>query len=210
MDPASQRQNLVAFYFGPSVATGDVNSAAVINSVANRAYQDLQRTLRRFGSHPHKETLKKQTRDSIAKFVTDLDSCDSQEDFDEHHYQWCERTCKAFEKFSHEGFVFHYGQAQKWLNMTLKYLAVLDHPLVQRVYTYLHIPVDINIFREAARFGVDRPQAAWSTLDREEYGSYQKKLRDMVTTTEYSCPMDWESDVWVTRPATSTSSSQKA
>lgn len=40
--------------------------------------------------------------------------------------------------------------------MTLKYLAVLDHPDVQRVYPYLHVPLDLYVYNEASREGIKR------------------------------------------------------
>lgn len=205
MDAATQRRSLIAFYFGTKVATSDVTSDEVIDSVARRSYADLQRTIHGFSTHPAKAKIKDYTHATLRTFVANLDTCNSQEEFDKRHDQWCTSICEHFGQFSHpdRDIMFHYGQAQKWLNMTLKYLAVLDHPQVQRVYTYLHVPVDKYVYHEAAAAGIKRPPwpHAWSKLDREKYLNYQHSLREMVASTPYSCPLDWESDVWVTRVA---------
>lgn len=203
MDAATQRRSLIAFYFGTKVASGDVTSDEVIDGVARRAYADLRRTIHGFGTHPAKAEIKDYIHATLRMFIADLETCNSQEEFDERHDQWCTSACERFKQYSHPGrdFNFHYGQAQKWLNMTLKYLAVLDHPQVQRAYTFLHVPVDKYVYDEAGTAGVKRPSRpyAWSRLDREKYLNYQHRLRKMVDSTPYSCPLDWEADVWVTR-----------
>lgn len=202
MDTTTQRRSLIAFYFGTKVATADVTSEQAIIGTSRRAYADLQRTLRGIDTHPDRDILKQKTHESITTFVDDLASIDSQEEFDRAHKQWCENTVAEFEQRVHPtrpGFKFHYGQAQKWLNMTLKYLAVLDHPDAQRVYPYLHVPLDLYVYNEASREGIKR-LTAWSTLGPEKYIAYQESLREMVKAKgKYSCPLDWEADVWVTR-----------
>ncbi|WP_165164711.1 hypothetical protein [Corynebacterium qintianiae] len=202
MDASTQRRSLIAFYFGTKVATADVTSAEVVSGASRKAYADLQRTLRGFGTHPARKGLKEGTQSSIWVFVDALDLVDTQEEFDQAHKEWCLKTCAEFEKHLHsnrDDFEFHYGQAQKWLNMTLKYLAVLDHPGVQRVYPFLHVPVDRYVYSAAAQEGVKIP-GVWSTLDCEEYIAYQEDVRNMVKTAgKFSCPLDWEANVWVIR-----------
>ena len=58
MDAATQRRNLIAFYFGTEVAVGDIASNRVVDKVARRAYADLRRAIHRFGTHPAKDTIK--------------------------------------------------------------------------------------------------------------------------------------------------------
>jgi len=48
--------------------------------------------------------------------------------------------------------------------MTLKYLAVLNHPEVQRAYGFLHVSVDKCVYNEAATAGVKRPPYAQRVL----------------------------------------------
>ena len=202
MDAATQRRNLIAFHFGTKVATADDTSEQAILGASGKAYADLQRTLQGMGTHPDRDILKQKTHESITAFVDDLATINSQEEFDQAHKRWCEKTVAEFEQYAHPtrtGFKFHYGQAQKWLNMTLKYLAVLDHPDVQRVYPYLHVPLDQYVYNEASREGIKR-LTAWSRLGPEKYITYQESPREMVKAKgKYSCPLDWEADVWVTR-----------
>ena len=211
MDQKTQRQSLIAFYFGPKVATSDPNSPEAIKLVAQRAYRDLNRTLTGFGTHPNREVLHQGVLDSINDFVQELKSVKSQGSFDKRHRAWCEDTCQTFasDKHPERVFNFHPGQAQKWLNMTLKYLAVLDHPQVQRVYEYLHVPIDKFVYEAASNEGIKRPlpdpesstrSTAWSRLTYKQYWDYQQELRKFVSSSKkYATPLDWEADVWTSR-----------
>ena len=153
MDTTMQRRSLIAFYFGTTVATADVTSEEAIDGAARRAYPDLRRTLWGFGNHPERNVLVDWTLSSPNDFVNSLAVVTSQEDFDSKHEEWCTTTFEQFTEYEHptRDFTFQYGQAQKWLNMTLKYLAVLNHPEVQRIYRYLHVPVDHYVIETAAK-----------------------------------------------------------
>lgn len=211
MQPAVQRKSLIAFYFGSTVATTDPNNKDAIEDVAQRAYRDLNRTLTGFGSHKNRKTLRETVLTSLFDFVQALGDVQTQGDFDERHQAWCEKTCLLFEEDppTQRPFTFHYGQAQKWINMTMKYLAVLDHPEVQRVYEYLHVPIDFYVYKEASDIGVERPlpdpesksrSTAWSRLSGKQYRNYQFQLRDKLNSlSEYPYPLDWEADIWSSR-----------
>ena len=79
MDAATQRRNLIAFYFGTEVAVGDIASNRVVDKVARHAYANLRRTIHRFGTHPAKHTIKDYIHASLRTFVAKLATCDSQE-----------------------------------------------------------------------------------------------------------------------------------
>lgn len=86
--------------------------------------------------------------------------------------------------------------------MTLKYLAVLDHDPVARVYEFMHIPVDNVIYEQAEYIKAKRTtRTAWSRLNREEYREYQSELKEKIKSSrgENCIPMDWETEVWINR-----------
>lgn len=217
MDEKLRLDSLTAFYFGAHVAA-EPTSPAAITSISKRAYRDLSRTLHGISTHLNKGTLLDDTHASLREFVTDLethplpeqDAEATQQDFDDRHDRWCLGREKFFQAHphSHKGkeFVFTYGQAQKWLNMALKYLAVLDHPAVTCVYPYLHVPIDSIVYEEAAHsttgLSVPRPSggASWSRLNREQYRAYQGHLRACIADqTDHRAPLDWEATVWNVR-----------
>lgn len=210
MDVQGRLASLVAFYFGSRVAT-DLTSADSLTSISKRAYLDLSRTLHGIGTHPSKTTLLDDTHASLRTFVTDLEMVTTRAEFDDLHDTWCLERMEVFHSFPHthreKKFVFTYGQAQKWINMTCKYLAVLDHPTVARVYTYLHIPIDSIVYTEAehhlAGITVPRPpgNVPWSRLNRKQYREYQQHLQTAIATRYDGnlAPLDWESQAWIAR-----------
>lgn len=211
MDEKLRLASLTAFYFGTRVAA-DPTSPEAITNVSKRAYRDLSRTLHGIGTHPAKTTLLEAAHASLHAFVTDLEEVKTREEFDTLHDAWCEDRICFFREHLHpdrKAFVFTYGQAQKWINMTLKYLAVLGHPTVADVYPYLHVPIDSIIYAEAehpsAGITVPRPPGgtAWSRLTREQYRDYQQSLRTAIATHSDGllAPLDWEAQAWIARSA---------
>ena len=92
-----------------------------------------------------------------------------------------------------------YGQAQKWVNMTMKYLCVLYEgqcDWLNKIYSFLHIPIDSIILDKAKKefqneFSVNN--TPWSQLSREEYITIQNKLRAVIKDVTL---MDWEFTAW--------------
>lgn len=209
MNETLRLASLIAFYFGAHVAT-DLTSPEAIRTVSTRAYRDLSRTLHGIGTHPDKNTLLENTHLSLHQFVTELQTVVTQEEFDERHDAWCQERGRYFGAHPHrdrDTFTLTYGQAQKWINMTLKYLAVLDHPAVSDVYRFLHVPIDSIVYKEAAHpttgIGVPRPPGgiAWSRLNRDQYRDYQHNLRNNITDNSNGslAPLDWEAQAWIAR-----------
>lgn len=203
MNPERQRRSLIAFFVGSKAASLEKNDPELVIAAGRKAYGDLNRTLHGIRTHPKVSQLREATDRSIQNFIQDLSDVNTASGFDEKHHEWCLQTIKRFEQEPHpeRTMPLHYGQAQKWLNMALKYLAVFDHQPLKHVYKFLHIPVDNIIYEQASQLGVPRPSTRWSRLDSEQYREYQHKLRDRIKTTsqEYSAPLDWEADVWIKR-----------
>lgn len=101
---------------------------------------------------------------------------------------------------------FTYGQAQKWLNMTLKYMWLLDMLPEGLTKESLHIPIDSYIIdavkSNAIEYGLGiktGPSAAsWSKWD--DYGAYRdyqnaagKTIREKYGLS----PIEWEGKAWM-------------
>lgn len=208
MDQKLTHTNLVAFYFGSRVAV-DPTAAESLRSVSYRAYRDLSRTLHGIGSHPDKKVLLEDSHASLHTFLIDLTKITTEKEFNAHHEAWCENRIEFFTKHPHphrKEFALTYGQAQKWINMTMKYLAVIDHPAIAPVYSYLHVPIDSIIYEEASHpvtgIGVPRPSGnvAWSRLNKNQYQDYQQRLRNNIISNDSTvAPLDWETRTWVAR-----------
>lgn len=134
---------------------------------AYRAYRDLCRTLTFIKESTEKDRRKFREEMSglICKGIEEriLTNCS---DFDTAHENICEELIKKAERYGllkspkkkkeeepDKGIPpFTYGHAQKWLNMTIKYMWLLglwDEEL-QRIKDKLHIPVDRYILKAAS------------------------------------------------------------
>lgn len=101
--------------------------------------------------------------------------------------------------------VFYYGQAQKWLNMTIKYMRMFGcfSKLINDndFENELHVPVDTYIITKAKEeFGITRPRDPWSKWDDKEYKKFQGNLRDSIKkSSKEESPIEWEERVWIER-----------
>lgn len=177
---------LKAAYFGDF---SDCYKAA-----CNRAYRDMNRTIR-FGKLPDKDRkdLKKEVKKILEEKIKTLNEISNQEAFDDWHKKMCNQILEIYNK---KGITLTYGQAQKWINMTIKYLYVLEPETFDGVFDFLHIPIDkyvLNIVEEDLK--VDKIKGAWSKLnDYNEYLNYQKNIRNKIGE---SVPLRWEFENWL-------------
>lgn len=65
--------------------------------------------------------------------IPELVAVNDAEDFTKWHHSICEEIVARYEA---EGIEFYVGQAQKWVNMTLKYLYVLVPDVVESVLPF--------------------------------------------------------------------------
>lgn len=166
-----------------------------IEAASSRAYRDMARTIR-FDNLPDldRKKLRKDANDYFKAELQKLksNSITSQDDFNTWHFK-VSKTIKA--KYNKKGITLTYGQTQKWINMTIKYLYVLGENTFDDVFEFLHIPLDNYIF-DIARdsFNIKRPTDAWSRWDNyDKYLEYQKSLREKMVN---DMPLSWEFKNW--------------
>lgn len=155
-----------------------------VAEIVRLAYLDVNRTIHGIGAD-QRQCLK----ECAARFIRGIlsDPPRNQAEFDRHHQEACQQclTCS-----SAAGAVIHYGQAQKLLNMALKYLyneSLLDsNPSLPRlpkdVEDFFHIPIDNQILRYLQNdLGLSRPTPLpWSKWNRDQYAALQNDLRDRL------------------------------
>lgn len=207
---------LLYSYFGFELKDLDpAQEQAVIVKCAQRAYKDLCRTLKfqkldesiakKDIENIHKEfcsnICKKMERlISESLLLSDVDS------FDTRHEEACEAICQAVCK-SNIVEKFCYGQAQKWLNMTMKYMWLLGLRKEQfdRLISVIHVPVDRYIMKAASRAGISLlrkdgqskeyhadKSVSWSRWKYETYIKFQHDLRH-----RFPAPIIWEGPEWI-------------
>jgi hypothetical protein len=173
----------IRVYFG---ASEDLIGAAI-----DKAYLDFNRTQHGYAklktdlsSARLKEVLKNITSQAIAQDYSDQHAYDD----------WHELSCDYLKDQCYDltTYQMSYGQAQKWINMSLKYMFALGReriPGVTKNFQWFHIPID-NIIQKMLKNQITPFKIAWSRIeDYNEYLNYQKQFRALHPT---QIPLDVE------------------
>jgi len=129
--------------------------------------------------------------------IEKLTTIRSQETFDEWHRSTCVRLKHVYSDQNFSS--FYIGQAQKWVNMMLKYLFMFPEmsERLRDVYIYCHVPLDNIILRRLNSMGlrrIDLRKDVWSRIDDyEKYMIYQCDIREFFLG---SAPLAAEFDLW--------------
>jgi len=181
---------LIRLYFGES------NDS--LGSCVKRAYLDFNRTLHGISSHPDSKLLKNKASEILCSELIALretPAIKNQEHFDSWHERVCNLLCSSYAENSFDE--FRIGQAQKWLNMTFKYIFVFgeDHlPGFEKYYPYGHVPIDNIILDKLQQYRVPKLPCAWSRIDSyKEYMDFQNWIRN---TFPNSTPLAVEFHLW--------------
>lgn len=159
-------------------------------AASRRAYTDMCRTIRFNGKNG--DMLRKAVDALLEERIPELVAVNDAEDFTKWHHSICEKIVAMYEA---EGIEFYIGQAQKWVNMTLKYLYVLVPDVVEPFYRFSHIPLDNYIIDIAKKqYGIPPLPCAWSRIsDYQDYLDYEEMLMEVIDEV----PLDWEFAKWV-------------
>lgn len=193
----------------------------ILSKCANKAYMDLCRTIRfRTDDGAIKTEYKSKICDMLVQEYSVLcnavNACSDEEKqkiFDRKHNRICEEIIKTYSEISD----FTYSQAQKWLNMMLKYVLLIEENSALK--SYLHIPVDSYIMQAV---GSDNPKLKyclklecvpkkngtvgkysestskpWSKWNYEEYIAFQNAIRTAISESDYNSPIEWENQAWI-------------
>ena len=173
----------------------------VYKAAADRAYRDLCRTIK-FKDKDDKnknDQCRRSVNELIIEKIKNLPDA-NQEAYDEFHLGLCGQIIEEYRKSGVAELT--YGQAQKWVNMTMKYLCVLsngnftgNYEWLGKFYPYLHVPIDSIILTKAQdnKYLSCKSYSCWSKLDYKDYKEIQKILRKSINGKS---PMDWEFEVW--------------
>ena len=181
------RKSKISFEEKMSWWKGDLFVDDTVELAMSKAYRDLVRTIRGFASNPNHDLIIYHARQTLYLSVTKIlaTAINSQEEFDKLHQSACYELIDSFDDQD-----FTIGQAQKWINMTFKYLHLLDYEEVQNVYEYCHVPIDSYILN-ITNCILTQP---WSRLNSyREYIGYQKWFRE---TYPNDIPLDKEFYLW--------------
>lgn len=174
------------------IAFGDPQRRYV--TASKLAYHDLQRTLR-YGNKD--EAVRRKLRESVdVHLKKEIQWITSREEatlnvYDDWHKRLCDDLARIYRE---KDITFHLGQAQKWVNMAIKYLYAMQTSGIERYVAVLHVPIDNYIYQQAEEeLHVPRIDCCWSKIDSyEQYIDYQNAIRKAVETV----PLLWEFEAW--------------
>jgi hypothetical protein len=172
-------------YFGSGIEND------IILATIDRAYRDFNRTMHGIAKKNTDETYNR-LRYLMKEIVSDiLINIFNQDSFDIWHQESCEKLIKGFDEITN--YRLFYGQAQKWINMSLKYMfAIGDKKIngINKNYKFFHIPIDNIIQEKLILYKIDKIPIKWSRInDYSTYMEYQNKIRNVFFG---QIPMDVE------------------
>jgi len=152
---------LVRCYFG--------EGSDLLRLCIRRAYLDFNRTLHGFANHKAADHLRQSGNDCVFRLLTALrqKTIRSQDEFD----KWHEAACVQLQQQYRNGRFKHFsiGQAQKWLNMSMKYMFAIGErrlPGYAHLYRFVHIPIDNVFLKSAIPLGGPSLPVAWNVGNR--------------------------------------------
>lgn len=176
-------QDYIRFYKAVTFGNTDQPIVAAVKA----AYRDLCRTITGFSKHPDHSSIYKNAVKLLCDDISTLlkNNITTQQEFDMWHKNCCDKLLSVFATQP-----FHYGQAQKWINMSLKDLSMIDHSMVENHYRFFHVPID-NFIMNITEI---RLPAVWSRIaDYDEYMCFQKLFREKY----HGIPLDEEFHLWL-------------
>lgn len=191
----------------------------ILVKCAEKAYLDLCRTIK---FNTDNRDTRKSAKQKICEMLVheyDIlenavkDSDEKQNAFDREHKRICEEIINAYSEISE----FTYGQAQKWLNMMLKYVLMTAEDSALK--NYLHIPVDSYIMQAVGSDDTklkhclklecvpkkdgtvgkysESASKPWSKWNYEEYIAFQDSIRTAISERDHTSPIKWENAAWI-------------
>jgi hypothetical protein len=139
------------------------------------------------------DQMKNQAAEYIRAFLNGLDSFENVDAFDEEHGKVCQVLVDSYEK-SLGNRKFTYGNAQKWVNMTLKYLYLLGgaycacgypkafQTSINHCKAWLHVPIDSYIIEALYKV---------INLPRRKDGRSPDKIKKLAYSTIQSDLIPW-------------------
>lgn len=168
------------------------------------------------------DSAKKEAAKLIKTHIKELFTSYSGE-FDKWHSTLCEEIKNKYSNVNSENTLFTYGNAQKWVNMTIKYICILDllnhnhdyHDNIEKYMKHFHVPIDNYILQYGKNHNIeihdgeikkddtiykfkpenDENSYSWSKIPSYEiYKECEEKFHGLSLN---GVPLDWEGPAWL-------------
>ena len=171
------------------------NNEALLNCI-NRAYRDFNRTLHGYGSLANNEEITRKIKFILKNEFKEVKNknIDNQNKFDEWHQSLCNLLIEFYNQNNYKK--FYIGQAQKWINMTFKYIFAYGNKYINGydfLYQYCHVPIDNILIEELKPHNPPKLLTAWSRIDN--YAVYLK-YQQWFHKEFKKIPLDIEFKLW--------------
>lgn len=149
-------------------------------------------------------------------FIPRVDELSNSEcDFDKWHKELSDKIIEFYKEYGYEDMT--YGKAQKWINMSIKYIILYTVSYQEKLMKYkyeFHVPIDRYVAPSIAgligflpndnsdkdlnhidgSFDAEKQNYCWSNIDNYyDYLRCQKEIRNSLPT---KAPLKWEYDEW--------------
>lgn len=183
------QQDITNFWVRLYLGTTNVQELQL--SAINRAYRDVNRTMHGVGSIQTKGKYN-ELRNFVNNIINEtIHTSFNQNSFDDWHLKKCDDLKTEFKRVLN--YNISYGQAQKWINMSLKYMFAVGSDIINgidRNYEYFHIPLDNIIQDKLTIYNIKKIDTRWSRIDNyQTYFQYQVQVRN---TFHGEIPLDVE------------------
>jgi len=177
-----------------------------IDSFLSRAYLDMCRTFRGIAALDTGREITDNARGLLKNHFQCLQKRDASGNLFDTFDGWHRDTVSALKAHyedtlkDHPDVCMTVGQAQKWINMTMKYCWVCGGTDLQQKllpwFAVAHIPVDSIVLDIAKQHDITYPQAPWSKWnDYDQYLVFQQDVRTVATGQPVS-PLELEYIWW--------------
>lgn len=171
------------------------NPVKEIEDVVQLGYLDVNRTLHGISKFNEQSKLLKS---KVSEFISNLlaKPPKNQGDYDKIHDECCSECCQI-----RNGIDIRYGQAQKVVNMSLKYL-YNEYAFYQekkylgftkeRIEIFFHLPIDryvLAYFKKYHKLAID--DIRWSLWEKKQYVEFQEKLKQKLIGGYFPLEIDY-------------------
>lgn len=221
-----EKENAINFllfsYFAITLDDGDKEDA-IISAAIDRAYRDAFSHVFSLSDEYVKYNTRKDVSEEIKNKIKELLNQNPPE-YLEWHTKICSNIVKSYCTVAGKGDrELTYGIAQKWINMSMKYLCVIKSVFAQcnqivlenlsdELENEMHVPIDGYILESIKRSEDDLQTdiiswSKWTTTDgewkssKDEYHILQEKIRAACEDDTYNGKsnnlLDWEGSEWI-------------
>jgi len=192
--PAEMQRWLTTYFRG--------HPSSDLRLCVDAGYLDMCRTLRGISKTGRAGTLRCSASELLLQEICRIACSElSQAAYDNWHRELCDGLVATY----NPGFPsFSDGQAQKWLNMAMKYAVLSGDSCVRgigAVLPYAHVPVDKILLHELAKRGLPGPGRYYPWSRIKSYDLYMELQRWVRTQFAPSVPCAVEFRLWAPTPA---------